>query len=171
MRPSDALVVFALAISGCADSAEQDVRDLLGGSQDQKAKARESLHRRGDGALPVLEECLRDERIAVSARGACARIVARIGSAAAGRVFLSILPTALRGDPRSMVGSREFRDAILGGIGRLKVRDAIPILEREFVATRSNTWHDQRLAWTLRELTGRDYGPAFDPWDVPGVKY
>ena len=131
-------------------------------SKDAKAvsEAFRALVKQQAAAIPVLRSGLADQET----RLACVEILTHIPSKKA----VSMLVEELRKAPEVSLRDRYYKRFVIGGLGRLKAQEGVPVLEALLQARRTQGGPTSEIAWALREITGKDYGPTWDPWSKCG---
>lgn len=133
------------------------VADLKSDSPATVSAAFQGLVEHGPAAVPALESCLDDATV----RLACAEVLSLLPASYSGAVLLRALERA----PSASSSDRYYRSYLVGAIGRVKPSEAVPKLSSMYEQQeRKDDQLALALAWALREITGKDYGPAFDPW-------
>ena len=143
---------------GAAPDAEASVRSLmeqlLSDSAPEPDQLVLALAERGEAALPLLEECLRHDELAWR----CAEVLTRMPPELSGPVLVKSIRQ------HETVPHRTYPKALLvGALGRLKWREALPFLEEQYELEKDPTL-SVGLAWALETITGIEYGPSEDPW-------
>ncbi len=135
-----------------------DLMKKLGtNSPEGVSKAFATLVEKGADAIPALKKGLAHTSI----RYACVEILTRIESVECTSVLLEALQNAH--DKTS--NGRMFKRYIIGGLGRLKDDYSVPILEKLYERQKDKEeLLAISLAWALENITGNDYGRAYDPW-------
>ena len=60
---------------------------------------------------------------------------------------------------------RRYKTYIIGALGRLKAHEAVPMLEALYKQeSDKQSLLAISIAWALEQITGREYGPDYDPW-------
>jgi len=125
------------------------------------AQVYERLIRKGRAAIPALEEGLSAPDF--NTREGCAISLTYVGLAgSAGRQ--EVIPILIDALEKAPVDTRD-NAPIIGGLGRLKAQEAVPILEKMY-----NREVDPEkpfakgISWALKQITGKDYGPTEDFW-------
>ena len=74
---------------------------------------------------------------------------------------------ALRATPAAPRTLNDIRNKtyIIGALGRLKAQKAVPMLEALYKQqSNKKSLLAISIAWALEQITGREYGPDYDPW-------
>ena len=77
------------------------------------------------------------------------------------------LMKALRADTATAraLYDRRYKTYIIGALGRLKAHKAVPMLEALYKQENNKqSLLAISIAWALEQITGREYGPDYDPW-------
>jgi len=138
------------------------VKKLKSGSPEEVPTAFHALVEKQATAIPVLQAHLSDPET----RHACVEILTRISAEHSVPVLVSALEAAPEANPQD----RYFKSYIIGALGRLKAQEAVAALESRYKKQETGEMMALSIAWALKEITGKDYGPAFDPWKQGKVK-
>ena len=92
-------------------------------------------------------------------RDACAEVLALMPA----RVAVPVLEARIDKATTLTASDRRHKGFLVGALGRLKAPETVSYLESLF-EHESDSELRLAIAWALKEVTGRDYGPAYDPW-------
>ena len=145
-----------------ADSAwDPEVQRLVGALTGPVAEvdaAIVTLAQMRERAIPALERGLEDPAI----QSACADTLTRMPP----HLAAPPLKSAIERAPTTTSQERRWKSFLIGALGQLRSRETVPYLEELYTLEDNKT--DQvamSIAWALKNVTGREYGPTSNPWD------
>ena len=141
---------------------KQSVEDLMARDAQTRRSAREVLRASGLNALPALEARLRRRPWC----RACIHLIAELPPEPAKAALISALQGegfAAGNGPSSTVKAE-----IIGGLGRLRAKEAEQILKRLY--NPDNKYLANTILWALGQFEGEPYTEAGDPWVSRGLR-
>lgn len=180
---SIALVACALgflATQAKASTIDPEVEGLIEvfrgtGAPGEADAAVYALAAMGERAIPGLTQCLTDPLSKV--RLACAEILSLMPPELAGPVLRDaidglVVPSVIdvRHTTSSTSRDEHQKAFFIGALGRLKspggvpYTETVPYLETLYAQYAEGSTIKRSIAWALQNLTGTQYGPAYDPW-------